>query len=543
MEDLREILETGLARGGRLLTAGERHVVHAMLALSPDALRWWARLTQRTFESYPRAELPADVAAELTTAGLIDALVTSATRLSRATVDELRSAARAAGLSPRGNRDALIERLQGRFAPTDPWYRIRHRGLILRLERWAALSRAPDRSLAIVERLGFVRWPRYALTPGPGLWPTRRAMLRWERLLADHERREPAENLADIAAGVHRAPGRLDLGRRVLRAIADAARLRERAGALAEARDLYCRLVDHGAPAGDLALRVARTLEAEGQPHAAFAWLTDHRPDPRAEPDAAVEITRVGRRLARTLGRGWAPDAPLVDAAERSWTLPAGAPVANRPGWRVDARDLPVEAALVARLAAHGRVAVHAEGQLWTTLFALLFADLYFLPVDGALPVARLTGPLDLGTPAFAARRRPHVDAVLSAITAGEAHDRIVDADARWRGCRLAGAAWHVLDGASLAAVAGSLGPQGLTAVMERLLQSWRVSRGLPDLVVLPGDPVRLPDAFPSRLGPGLQLAEVKGPADSLRPEQRVWADVLKRAGAPIEWWWVKPAA
>lgn len=509
-DGLRDALETALARGGRLLAAGERVIAAAMLGLSPEAGRWWTRLTARTYDAYPVEELPPEVHAELAAAELIDGLVPPSVR-------------------------------RGRRRTSGAWYRIRHRGLVQRLERWSALTPHPDRSRAIVEELGYVRWPRYALTPGPGLWPTRGAMLRWERLLAEHEARPPAENLADLAAGVHRAPGRLDLGSRVAKAVAEAARAQERAGAVAAAREVYCRLVDHGAPAGDLALRIARTLESEGQRDAALRWLVSHRPDPRAEPDAAVEITRVGRRLARALGRGWAPDAPLEPAFERTWTLPAGAPVGPRPGWRIGETDLPVEAALVARLAGAGRRAVHAEGQLWTTLFALLFADLYFLAVDGALPVARLAGPLDLGTPAFAARRRAAVDEVLAAIRAGEAADRVRAADARWRGCRLAGASWRLLDGDGLATVAAGLGGAVLAAVLERLLQGWRTSRGLPDLVVLPGDATRLEEAFPGRLGAGLHLAEVKGPADQLRPEQRVWADVLRRAGAPIEWWWVRP--
>ncbi|MBA2320773.1 MAG: VRR-NUC domain-containing protein [Deltaproteobacteria bacterium] len=36
-------------------------------------------------------------------------------------------------------------------------------------------------------------------------------------------------------------------------------------------------------------------------------------------------------------------------------------------------------------------------------------------------------------------------------------------------------------------------------------------------------------------------LAEIKGPGDVLRPDQRVWADQLRRAGVRAEWWSVRP--
>jgi hypothetical protein len=517
--DLVETLDTAVARGGDLLTAGELVVVHAMCSLSTPAARWWARLCARVHDAYPEEGIPAEILAELAVAGLIDGLVPDRVRQERRT----RAEARAGRADPRA------------------WLRIRHRGLVLRLRRWATLRKEPDPAAAIVERLGYVRWPGYALTPGPGLWPTRAAMRRWERLFDEHPSRSPADNLADLAAGAHRAPGRLDLGRRVARTFAVASRALERQENAEEARTAYLRLVELGTPAGALALRIARTFEAEKRPLDALSWLERHRPDPSDDPDAALEVSRVGRRLARSAGRGWAPDRPLCAPPERTFHLPSGGRLGARPGWRVGERVLPVEAALVAALASGGRAAVHAEGSLWTTLFALLFADLYFLPLAGALPVARLDGPLDLGTPAFAARRSEGIARVLAAVRAGEASDRIAAADARWRGIRLGGAAWWLTRDV-LIGVASSLGGHALAGVLDRLLcEGFGASRGLPDLVVLPGPAHRMESAFPSRIPDGLVLAEVKGPGDSLRPEQRVWADRLLAAGAPIEWWWVRP--
>jgi hypothetical protein len=203
-----------------------------------------------------------------------------------------------------------------------------------------------------------------------------------------------------------------------------------------------------------------------------------------------------------------------------------------------------VEPAVADLVSSRGRTALFAEGPLWTTLFALLFADAYFLPVPGALPVPFLAGPLDVGRPDFARRRPVAVARVLDAVGAGEAPERIREADERLRGTWLSGAAWKRASADQLVAIAEGMRPTSLRVVLETLLrEGWRAARGLPDLVVLPGPPVRLPGAMPSRLEGGLVLAEVKGPTDSVRDEQAAWFDRLLRAGARVELWQVRVGA
>ena len=69
---------------------------------------------------------------------------------------------------------------------------------------------------------------------------------------------------------------------------------------------------------------------------------------------------------------------------------------------------------------------------------------------------------------------------------------------------------------------------------------SWGAARGLPDLLVLPGEPVRL-EAVPATVGPSALLAEIKGPTDSLRDAQKVWLHTLLAAGAEVEVWNTRP--
>ncbi|MEO0601858.1 MAG: VRR-NUC domain-containing protein, partial [Myxococcota bacterium] len=107
----------------------------------------------------------------------------------------------------------------------------------------------------------------------------------------------------------------------------------------------------------------------------------------------------------------------------------------------------------------------------------------------------------------------------------------------------LVGARWGHATLSELEVLAEHLGPRGLRAILDPVLDHG-LSRtaGLPDLVVWPGQPVRLPDAMPSRLPSELHLVEIKGPGDRLRDTQRLWLDRLLEAGVRAELWEVSGA-
>jgi hypothetical protein len=192
---------------------------------------------------------------------------------------------------------------------------------------------------------------------------------------------------------------------------------------------------------------------------------------------------------------------------------------------------------VVHALAVLGRRALHAENSPWSTLFALLFRDAFFLPLPGVLPVRGLGGPLDLGSPSFYARRRSLIEERLARVAAGGGPSLLAERDALHRGEALAGADWSLpapilreiveaLPGPVLAEVLGRLAREGHTA-----------RRGMPDLVVLPGPTTRWEGAFPERLPEALFLAEVKGPGDAVRDDQSLWFDRLLGAGLRVELW------
>lgn len=537
--DLRHVLKLGLERGGALLTAGERLVAERLLELDEEAARLYALLSARTGPAWPLDTLcppgvarPVEAADRLVALELADHLVPWSLRAELLPRRELAEGCRRLGLSAGGRRDDLVQRLRERTGwRPGRWLRLRHAGLLRRLERFAFLRKRPDRSVLVVERMGHVRWPDYTLTRGPQLFSGRRALLAWEGLL---DATDPHAIVAGVRRGDHRAPGRLDLERTLRRRLLERARALERDGHPAEARRLYLEAQELLGAAEPV--RVARTLELEGRPDEALTWLMSARRS--SLPDEAVAIARAGRRLAASLRRAWPPDRPLRAPPVRRFALPTGDAVGPRPGYAVGEGTAPVEEAVVRWLGEHDRRALHVEGALWTTLFALLFAEAYFLPVPGALPVRFLDGPLDLGTPDFRSRRRDAVDRVLDAVREGDGPPRVRAADARWRGIRLAGAAWDVASGETLVEVAEGLDGPCLAQVLEDLLdRGWSAASGLPDLVVLPGAAVRLDGAHPAKLGPGLLLAEVKGPGDALRDAQAAWLHRLLEAGAAVELW------
>ncbi|MEZ4316505.1 MAG: VRR-NUC domain-containing protein [Myxococcota bacterium] len=559
--DLRWVVDTALERGAHLLTAGELHVVRAIRALPDAPLDVYARLASRR-DAFQRADDLQGHEASLVEAGLVGRFVPWSVRARHSTVAELKEGASALGLRRTGNRDALVERVapHERWSGTR-WVHVRHRALVHRLERWAFLRAHPDRSTLVVERLGHVTWPDYTPTRGASLFATRARLLAWEAQLGPCT---PEDRLAGLERGDVEGPGRLDRTRSAARHVLEEAREIERLGDLPRAALLYGRLrVAYPRYATRCTVRLARVLEQSGDPAAGLAELQSARP--HAHGPERMALNRAGRRLARSLRVGWAPDRPLRPLKERtlelapsprdSRTVPASprdsrtVAADGEPGSSLRDRDSRplwgdghfVEDAVIAMLAEQGRTAFHVEGGLWRTLFALLFASrTWFLPVSGQLPVPRLSGPLDLGTPAFAARRAPAIRAVREAISAGEAPALVHEAYARFEGARLAGCAWATAE--IHAELARLVGPELLLAVLDPLLeQGFGAASGLPDLLVLPGPVVRLPRGIPATVGESLCLVEIKGPTDTLSDAQRAWLDRLAPF-ATAEVWKVQAA-
>lgn len=525
-DDLLALVSTGRERGGHLLTAGEAAVVRAIVGLSTDAFDLFTNLTGRVERPHPEVSVPAVALAELRERELVDGLVPAGDVARALTVPELKVACRALGLPTTGRKEDLVASLAPRRGWwTGRWFRVRHRPLLLRLERWALLEAWPDRKGALLERLGLVRWPTYPLTTGTASFPDRRSLLRWEAATGAVE---PEAALEAWAAGHGAAPGRLSLVRVLADRVRAGAEAAERSGDGRRAAELYARWPGRRAV---VAFRAARVREAAGDVPGAMQVLRAGLAD--ATPTEALALVRAGRRLARTLGSSFPPAPPLSPVPLRSLPLAPAEHDGVRPRWGASARV--VEDAVVDALAARGRRAWHGEAGPWRTVVSLLLAELYFLPVPGALPVPRLPGPLDLGTPAFAERRAEALVGLRARIRDEGASGIVAAAAEQWAGVRLAGVDRTVpVD--VLVALAEGVPATAWDGLVE-LRARGRSFGGLPDLVVLPGPAVDLADAHPKRLGPGLLAVELKGPSDTLRDHQADWLHTLRSLGVTAELW------
>ncbi|MBM4369494.1 MAG: VRR-NUC domain-containing protein [Deltaproteobacteria bacterium] len=187
---------------------------------------------------------------------------------------------------------------------------------------------------------------------------------------------------------------------------------------------------------------------------------------------------------------------------------------------------------MVALVEAAGRRCVHAENWFWTSCFALVFRELYWLPVPGRLPTPRRSGPLDLGTAAFYGARQDAADRALGRLRA----EGIAPFAKSYGGEILAGLVRPDLALELALELPGDL----LASVLSELLRrGFDAARGLPDLLVLGGNSTSVPGALPSTLPETAFLAEVKGPGDTLRDGQRVWIDRLVNDGIRVELWTV----
>ena len=547
--DLREVLDLGLAHGGELLTAGEALVLRRLRAIDGPAASLYARLSARKPSVFHVPSLTVRRVPDLQAAiavledqGLADGLVPWSERAKHLRMPQLIEGCRRKGLPTSGRRSALVERLSPHAGYCEGrWVRIRHKALVARMERLAFLVPWPDRATLVLARIGVTRWPTYEITSGAASFRDRRAMVAWEALLSENT---PEEALAALARGDAQGAAGLDLSRSLVSS------LRERCDALLKRRDeasldeaiiWLTRLAEggHGGTASHL-IALSKALERKGLHADAFARLQAALPV--ARPSEAVAARRSGRRLAKRLKRGFPPARPLDPPRQRDLKLElVEGKEGRRPLWRgADGRALEIEPAVVSKLAEHGCRALYGEGAPWSTLVAVLCADLLLMKVPGALPARFLSGPLDLGTPSFRARRAEAFDALLAAIDEGRAPEIVARNDARHRGARLVGARWDSADEETLLALACAMPPRGLRCLVEALLTAGMgAASGLPDLAVFPGERVRLPFAWPGFLPKTLLLAEIKGPGDTVRDAQRIWHDRLLKAGVCVELWQV----
>jgi hypothetical protein len=394
-----------------------------------------------------------------------------------------------------------------------------------------------------LERIGQVQWVDHPITQPIPAFPCRADWRDFESAVGGEE--SPADLLASVQSTRPRGIAYRGLDARPKRAkqLIEQLRELERAGETQACVLAYQALLEAGIQRpGAVVQRLAQCLGKVDEPERGAELCLAWRDQVAAEQQPALE--RAGRRLARKGGVGWPPMAPLRKAPERDLVLEmkVGRP---RPRWGPELET--IEAA-VQRHCSQGppgqdtppQQVLQAENGLWTTLFGLLFFDLFWMPVPGMLPVPGMDGPLDLGSSVFVAHRAQAFQDRLDELQAGQGAEILARHYALGAGAQVRGVIWSIAPLPVLQDVVRGAG-SGMVPIMERLgREGWSARRGVPDLVFAPGAAGAVADALPSRLTGDLLCVEVKGPTDSLRDAQAVWHDRLLRAGLRVEIWKVR---
>ncbi|GAA5968795.1 hypothetical protein JCM3765_001268 [Sporobolomyces pararoseus] len=176
----------------------------------------------------------------------------------------------------------------------------------------------------------------------------------------------------------------------------------------------------------------------------------------------------------------------------------------------------------------------HSENGVLTSIFALVFWDIIFAPVDGVFETAYQSAPLDLATDAFAIVRRPAIDARLAAIAKGEAVSFLIATDERERPLNTwaVGINWERFSREDLVEIVECIGGPALASILTVFVEEYgHRTGGIPDLWFAFLSPMSLWNPSES----SVMLSEIKGPGDKLSETQKVWIDVLLSSGVGVE--------
>ncbi|SCV67061.1 BQ2448_5707 [Microbotryum intermedium] len=201
--------------------------------------------------------------------------------------------------------------------------------------------------------------------------------------------------------------------------------------------------------------------------------------------------------------------------------------IGRKSVWRAsDGSECTVEDLVLEQYGKEGWKGYHSENGILSTIFTLCFWDIIFADVNGVFETEFQPAPLDLHSDAFSIVRRQMIDARLAAIETGGAVDLLTEADNRERpqDTWAVGVNFAKFTKQDLIEVVECIGGPGLAVLSTHFAEEYgHKTGGMPDLCIW-------------NVEQGVcKFVEVKGPGDRLSETQRVWLDVLLRAGLQVE--------
>ena len=539
LANFRTVLEDVETRYGDLLLAGERAILAQFRATSLGAQRLYVRLLTRKGPWFRRDDLryaeigePGPVLDELMRAGFCEdaaALPDLLPLLTRGDLLQLLQELGSSGARALRREDLLArlleaapeEHLQGllgrHLGPVKP----RHGELWRRIFLLFFGNFEQDLATFVVADVGILRYENYPLDPGLRSFATRADV---DYLLSLRELRERLETVAGeaelealtgdaLAMGSH--PG-VRQQRRFQGLLNELGRAWERARQLDRA--LACYRLSERSPARERRVRIAAS-----------------RGDLAGACQLAMELAEAPRdvgeaRFARGFLERQRRKLPELDAWLRARPRPEAPPEVRLHLPRHPSGS--VERAALEAARAEGWQGFFAENHLWRALFGLAFWEQLFAPVPGAFQHRFQNAPLDLGGADFYPRRREAIEARLAELGAcpDPAPALLAVAEQKW-GLASAFLSWRHLDRQQLREALARIEPALLVELLRIMVQSpLAFDSGFPDLFLYRPE---------SRQW---QLWEVKGPGDSLRPEQEWWLQRFLELGCCARVAWVRYA-
>jgi len=531
LQNFESVLQDVRSRYPDLLLERERERLEAFLALPLPARRIYVRMLTRKGPWFRQDDLRYSEIPDL--AGALDALAgagfcatapddpaTLEPLLRKAEIEALLdrcAVPRARGLS----RAALGQRLREAALPLCGEALAAALPVACPLERdWARLlcflffgNAEQDLTEFVLADTGRIRFEDYPLDPGGRLFQSRADVDFLLDLGRLREAFQEAAALGDLAA-LERITGTLRdtlphpgvrQQRRFHGLLNDLGREWERRGQPEWA--LGCYALSQRPPARERTVRLLAAGGRRAQAAALAAELAEGPWDAGEDVFAGAFLRRQARH----------------DNLAAAWVLthPAPEPL---PGLQLRLPRHPsglVERAALAAAEAQGWRGMFTENGLWRGLFGLALWEVLFAPVPGAFQHRFQSAPADIGGPGFYGLRREPLERRLEELAGPGAFRRAVLATAaRKRGVANAFVDWRALDEGFLEAALAALPEAAGLSVVRAMAHSPRaLGHGFPDLFLHRSGP------------PRCAVWEVKGPGDSLRPEQERWLRHLGQSG------------
>jgi hypothetical protein len=247
-----------------------------------------------------------------------------------------------------------------------------------------------------------------------------------------------------------------------------------------------------------------------------------------------LSLIRTGRKIASSTSAAFLPAPILHKPLERRVHIDNKSIYKNR----IHYNNTVIETAVADLIS--GREVLFSENGPWKMLFSLLFLPCIFNPIDNMLPSPIMRAPIDMYTVGFYKRREQQINEILTKIANGLAPD-ILRKRELFVGCAIVGVRWDVYCLEQLIELSTKIPNNVITSVMKIFLLHPEVStRGMPDLFVLPGPVVSVPNAFPRRVTEKFTFIEVKSHNDNVSIYQTIWFHLLSEHNIDVEIWKLK---